>query len=53
MTADFERETARCRREIAVAEEAIRAGHGDLAGLCLTIADWSAELRILDAEASE
>jgi hypothetical protein len=26
---------------------AIRAGHRDLEGLCLALADWSAELRLL------
>jgi hypothetical protein len=40
----------RCRREIAAIEDQIRAGHGDLPGLCLALADWSAELRMLLAE---
>jgi hypothetical protein len=35
---------ARCRREIAAIEVQIRAGHPDLQGLCLALADWSAEL---------
>src|ERR1035437_10359712 len=39
----------RCRREIAAVELLIRAGHPDLQGLCLALADWSAELRLLQA----
>ena len=39
----------RCRREIAVIEDQLRAGHPDVQGLCLALADWSAELRILEA----
>lgn len=37
----------RCRREIAAIEDQLRAGHPDVPGLCLALADWSAELRIL------
>jgi hypothetical protein len=37
----------RCRREIADIESQIRAGHPDVPGLCLALADWSAELRIV------
>lgn len=40
----------RCRREIAAIEEQLRAGHPDVLGLCLALADWSAELRILEEE---
>jgi hypothetical protein len=40
---------ARCRKEIAAIEAQIRAGHPDLQGLCLALADWSAELRLLQA----
>jgi hypothetical protein len=40
----------RCRREIAVIEDQLRAGHPDVHGLCLALADWSAELRIIEAE---
>jgi hypothetical protein len=40
----------RCRREIAAIEEQLRAGHPDLQGLCLALADWAAELRILEGE---
>jgi hypothetical protein len=36
-----------CRREIAECEAQLRAGHPDVAGLCMALADWSAELRIL------
>lgn len=40
----------RCRREIAAIEDAIRAGHPDLEGLCLALSDWSAELRMVEQE---
>jgi hypothetical protein len=40
----------RCRREIAAIEDQLRAGHPDVQGLCQALADWSAELRILEAE---
>jgi hypothetical protein len=40
----------RCRREIAVIEEQLRAGHRDVQGRCLALADWSAELRMLIVE---
>jgi hypothetical protein len=40
----------RCRREIAVIEDQLRAGHPDVHGLCLALADWSAELRLLEGE---
>ena len=36
-----------CRREIAAIEEQLRAGNPDVQGLCLALADWSAELRII------
>ena len=35
-------------REIAEVERLLRAGHPDVEGLCLALADWSAELRILE-----
>ncbi len=38
----------RCRREIAEIERLLRAGHPDIAGLCLGLADWSGELRLLE-----
>jgi hypothetical protein len=37
----------RCHLEIAAIEVQILAGHPDVAGLCLALADWSAELRLL------
>jgi hypothetical protein len=40
----------RCRREIAAIEAELRAGNLDVQGLCLALSDWSAELRILEAE---
>jgi hypothetical protein len=42
----------RCRREIAAIEAELRAGHPDVAGLCLALSDWSAELRIIEREAA-
>jgi hypothetical protein len=36
-----------CQHEIAAVEEQLRAGHPEIHGLCLALADWSAELRIL------
>jgi len=41
---------ARCRREIAAIEKQLRGGRQELQGLCLALADWSAELSILLAE---
>jgi hypothetical protein len=43
----------RCRAEIAETEAQIRAGHPDLQGLCLALADWSAELRLLQQETEQ
>ena len=40
-------DVARCRREIAALEAEIRADNPDLEGLCLALADWSGELRLL------
>ncbi len=40
----------RCRREIAGIEALILAGHPDVQGLCQALADWSAELRIIEQE---
>ncbi|MGD1073930.1 MAG: hypothetical protein ABSB15_27785 [Bryobacteraceae bacterium] len=40
----------RCLREIAEIEGQLRAGHPDVQGLCLALADWWAELRIIEAE---
>jgi hypothetical protein len=31
----------------------MRAGHPDLEGLCLALADWSAELRLIKQEMNE
>ena len=39
-----------CRREIVAIEEQLRGGHPDVHGLCLALADWSAELRLLEKE---
>jgi len=40
----------RCRREIAAIEARISAGHPDVAGLCLALSDWCAELRLIEQE---
>jgi hypothetical protein len=40
----------RCRREIAAIEAEIRRGNPDLLGLCQALSDWSAELKIIEAE---
>jgi hypothetical protein len=44
-------EIERCRREIAEIETELRAGHRDIHGLLLALADWHAELRLLEREA--
>src|SRR5579862_1798304 len=38
----------RCRWEIEECERLLKLGHPDVDGLCLALADWSAELRWLD-----
>ena len=43
----WRREVDRCRAEIASAEQFLRCGHPDVAGLCLALSDWSAELKVL------
>src|ERR1035437_3180856 len=50
--ARWQREVNRCRAEIAATESLLLAGHPDAEGLCLALADWSAELGILEAEAT-
>ena len=49
--ARWQREVDRCRDEIAAAELLLLAGHPDVEGLCMALADWSAELGILEAKA--
>jgi hypothetical protein len=34
-------------------EELLRAGHPDLHGLCLALADWSMDLRLIQREAPQ
>ena len=46
----WQREADRCQREIANVEAQLRAGHPDVEGLVLALADWSQELRILMRE---
>jgi hypothetical protein len=43
-----QREMERCRAEVESAERLLRAGHPDVEELCLALADWAAELRILE-----
>jgi hypothetical protein len=43
-------EIDRCHDEIAEIEAQLRAGHRDLHGLLLALADWHAELRLLQGE---
>jgi hypothetical protein len=43
-------EIERCRREIAEIEAELLAGNPDVAGLCLALSDWWAELHILQDE---
>ena len=40
----------RCLREISAIEAQIRSSHPDLLGLCQGLADWNAELRLLQKE---
>ena len=44
----LQRDIERCHAEIAEAKRLLRTGHPDVAGVCLMLADWSAELRILE-----
>ena len=46
----WQREVDRCRLEIASIEALLRAGHPDVAGLVLALADWSEELRMIARE---
>jgi hypothetical protein len=52
-TLSIEREIERCEREMALAEEQLRAGHPDVEGLVLALADWAQELRILEGQRDE
>ena len=45
-----QREIDRCHAEISELEALLRAGHPEVEGLCLALADWSAELRILEGQ---
>jgi hypothetical protein len=38
---------------ISAIEAELLAGNPDIAGLCLALSDWSAELRILEREARD
>ena len=46
----MDRDIERCGREIAEIEALLLAGNPDVAGLCLALSDWWAELRILQDE---
>ena len=45
-----QREIDRCRAEVSELKALLRAGHPDVEGLCLALADWSAELRTLEGQ---
>jgi hypothetical protein len=47
---EYRREVERCWREIAAIRAELFAGNPDVEGLCLALADWNAELRILEDE---
>ncbi len=47
MAEDQEAKEARCRAEIADIRSLLLAGHPDIDGLALALADWMEELRIL------
>jgi len=40
-------ELERCCQEIAGIEDQLLAGHPDVEGLCLALADWNEELRLI------
>jgi hypothetical protein len=44
------RAIARCRWEIAESVAQLRSGHPDVQGLCRALADWSAELSLLNGD---
>jgi hypothetical protein len=44
---EWQIELDRCRHEIASIEAMLLGRHPDLYGLCLALADWSTELKIL------
>ncbi len=48
--AQWRREVERCLTEIAELRALLFAGHPDIEGLVLAIADWSAELRLLEGQ---
>lgn len=47
---ELQRDIERCHIEITEVERLLRSGHPDVEGLCLALADWSAELRILEGQ---
>ena len=48
-----QRKIDRCRAECSEAERLLRAGHPDVEGLCLALADWSAALRMILEEEND
>jgi wobble nucleotide-excising tRNase len=48
----LQKEIERCEQEIAEIEALLGSGNPDVEGLCLALADWSAELRLLIQEKS-
>jgi len=47
---ECQREIERCQSQIAAIEAELLAGNPDVEGLCMALADWSAELRALEEE---
>jgi hypothetical protein len=43
-------ELACCDAEIAQAKAALAAGHPEIEGLCLAVADWAENKRLIEAE---
>jgi len=45
---DLRSQREQCVWERAECERLLKSGHPDVEGLCLALADWSAELRLID-----
>jgi hypothetical protein len=48
--AEVERAMNRCHAEIAAIEALLLAGHSDVEGLFMALADWSVELGLLETD---
>jgi hypothetical protein len=47
---EVERAIERCHAEITAIEVLLLAGHPDVEGLCMALADWSVELRLIEGD---